>query len=89
MRNYVELMYGALSNSAGQVQITWEVQNEDIQSRLHLEWLERGGPLVQVPKRRGFGTRLIERRLAHDLGGTARVSFEPAGLLCTVDAPMA
>ncbi|MFC4171731.1 PAS domain-containing protein [Microvirga sp. GCM10011540] len=80
--------YGALSNLTGQVRIAWKVEQNDGQSCLHLEWAEKGGPPVQVPKRRGFGTRLIERSLAHDLGGTAQVSFEPDGLRCTVHAPL-
>ncbi len=81
--------YGALSNLTGQVRIAWKVEQNDGQSCLHLEWAEKGGPPVQVPKRRGFGTRLIERSLAHDLGGTAQISFEPTGLRCTVHAPLA
>jgi PAS domain S-box-containing protein len=81
--------YGGLSNLIGQVQITWKVDQKDGQPCLHLEWAEKGGPPVQVPKRRGFGTRLIERSLAHDLGGTAQISFEPDGLRCTVHAPLA
>jgi PAS domain S-box-containing protein len=81
--------YGALSNLTGQVRITWKVEQKDGQPCLHLKWAERSGPPVQVPKRRGFGTRLIERSLAHDLGGTAQISFEPDGLLCTVRAPLA
>ena len=37
---------------------------------------------------RGFGSRLIERGLALELGGEARIVFEPAGVVCTVDAPL-
>ncbi|WP_134495738.1 sensor histidine kinase [Microvirga pakistanensis] len=81
--------YGALSNLTGQVQIAWKVEQKDGQPCLHLEWAEKGGPPVQVPKQRGFGTRLIERSLAHDLGGTAQISFKPDGLRCTVHAPLA
>jgi len=38
---------------------------------------------------RGFGTRMIERTLPHDLGGTAAIAFHSAGLSCTIDAPLA
>ena len=40
------------------------------------------------PKARGFGTRMIERGLAAELGGTAKIDFRPEGLVCTVDAPL-
>jgi two-component sensor histidine kinase len=77
--------YGALSNETGQVRIVWR----DGDDRLHLTWAEQGGPPVKIPSRRGFGTRLIERSLANDLDGEVRISFEPSGLVCTVDAPLA
>jgi PAS domain S-box-containing protein len=76
--------YGALSNETGEVRITWR----DGDDRLHLTWAETGGPPVKVPSRRGFGTRLIERSLASDLDGEVRISFEPTGLVCNVDAPL-
>jgi len=52
-------------------------------------WEETDGPPVREPARRGFGTRLIERSLAHDLDGQVRIAFAPTGVLCTVDAPVA
>jgi two-component sensor histidine kinase len=80
--------YGALSNTDGQVHLTWSVETTDTGERLHLRWGESGGPPVVPPKRRGFGTRLIERSLALDLNGEARITFSPAGVVCTVDAPL-
>jgi PAS domain S-box-containing protein len=76
--------YGALSNETGEVHIDWR----DGDGRLHLIWRETGGPPVKAPRRRGFGTRLIERSLASDLDGEVRIDFEPMGLVCTVDAPL-
>jgi len=43
----------------------------------------------QVPIRAGFGTRLIERSLAQELDGHARIAFAPSGVVYTVDAPLA
>jgi two-component sensor histidine kinase len=51
-------------------------------------WEETDGPSVQKPARRGFGTRLIERSLAQDLGGEVRIEFAPTGVVCSVDAPL-
>lgn len=74
------LKYGALSAGSGQVEIRWEV-TQGASAQLRLAWTERGGPPVAVPAKRGFGTRLVERSLAQDLGGVARVcaSTIPAG----------
>jgi two-component sensor histidine kinase len=41
---------------------------------------------VAAPSRRGFGSRLIEQGLGGDLGGEARIAFEPDGLRCTIEA---
>ena len=76
--------YGAWSNDHGQVRIDWSVDD----GVLHIEWHEEGGPPVHVPERRGFGSRLIERGLAAELGGTVTLRFEPAGVRCVIDAPM-
>jgi two-component sensor histidine kinase len=79
--------YGALSNLDGEVWIDWSVSREP-ERRLHLTWSEAKGPQVEIPRRRGFGTRLIERSLAQDLNGRARIDFSPTGIVCTVDAPL-
>jgi PAS domain S-box-containing protein len=79
--------YGALSNATGEIRITWEVVR-GAPSHLRLRWEESGGPAVQPPTRRGFGTRLIERSLAQDLGGNVDIAFAATGLVCTVDAPL-
>jgi two-component sensor histidine kinase len=79
--------YGALSNATGEVRVTWWVAGGS-RGRLGLHWEESGGPPVQAPVRRGFGTRLIERSLAHDLDGAVRIEFAATGVTCTVDAPI-
>jgi PAS domain S-box-containing protein len=80
------MKYGALSNETGEVRIGWNVELAADPCRLRLTWAERGGPPVKEPSRRGFGTRLLERSLAQDLGGQVRLTFAPTGLVCTVDA---
>jgi PAS domain S-box-containing protein len=79
--------YGALSNANGEVRVAWSVERKG-EKRLHLTWSETNGPRVEPPKRRGFGSRLIERSLAQDLNGEAQITFAPAGIICTVDAPV-
>jgi two-component sensor histidine kinase len=80
--------YGALSNKAGSIAVSWTVQNGAAPPRLILTWAEAGGPPVLPPGRRGFGSRLIERSLAQDLDGHVEIAFAPTGVICTVDAPV-
>ncbi len=80
--------YGALSNKAGMIEVSWKVQNGAAPPRLTLRWIEVGGPPVVAPRRRGFGSRLIERSLANDLDGHVDIAFAPTGVVCTVDAPI-
>jgi two-component sensor histidine kinase len=81
--------YGALSNKTGTIEVSWELQNGVAPPRLSLRWMEAGGPPVVVPRRRGFGSRLIERTLAQDLDGQVTIAFPSTGVVCTVDAPVA
>ncbi len=82
--------HGAWSGPEGKVAIGWTCETVDeAPPRLHLSWRESGGPPVSPPTRRGFGSRLIERGLAGELGGDVRLVFEPAGVACEIDAPLA
>ena len=80
--------HGALSNDAGSVTISWTVEKQSENRRLKLCWAEQGGPPVEPPQRRGFGSRMIERGLAAELGGSVELSFRPEGVRCAVDAPL-
>jgi two-component sensor histidine kinase len=81
--------YGAASTDEGRISVTWNVGVDSTGERLHLEWRETGGPPVSPPTKRGFGSRLIERGLAAELGGKAGLVFEPSGLICVLDASLA
>ena len=69
--------YGALADSAGQVEVAWRL---DQGGRLIIEWTESGGPPVKPPSRRGFGTTLIERSIPFDLNGDAELRFDLLGV---------
>ena len=69
--------YGALSNQTGRIAIGWSIARQAGETRLELTWKETGGPPVSEPTRRGFGTRLIERSLAHELHGDVTIAFAP------------
>lgn len=78
------LKYGALRVDSGRIAITWTVERAAVPSQLRVRWEERGGPPVELPTHEGFGTRLIQRGLAADLGGQARIDYEPDGVVCTL-----
>lgn len=78
------LKYGALSNAEGQVTVTWGVSGEAPLRILTIEWRESGGPPVEEPARRGFGTRLIQRGLSAEGDNKAAITFDRDGLRCTV-----
>ncbi len=80
--------YGALSNEDGRVSLRWTASAPEAPYDLEMVWAESGGPPVTPPRRRGFGTRLIELQLAHELEGGARFDFQPDGLVCTLHAPI-
>ncbi len=75
------LKHGALSARAGHVDIRWRVDGGD---RLNIEWTERGGPPVQRPERRGFGSRIVELALPNELGGEVNVDYRAEGLHCSI-----
>ncbi|GGD96973.1 signal transduction histidine kinase [Aureimonas endophytica] len=69
--------YGALSDSSGSIDVTWSI---DADEACAIAWREHGGPPVQPPSRRGFGSTIIERSIPHDLHGEARVRYALGGL---------
>ncbi|HEX6374653.1 MAG TPA: PAS domain S-box protein [Allosphingosinicella sp.] len=77
--------YGALSAPGGRVAVTWTKAGGP-EPELRLRWRETGGPRVATPSRRGFGTRMIERALASETGGRAKLEFRPEGLACEIEA---
>lgn len=76
--------YGSLSVPSGKLDVSWSLTDE---GDCRLLWIESGGPEVITPTRRGFGSNLIEKTIAHDLGGTVDIDFDPAGLRATIVLP--
>jgi PAS domain S-box-containing protein len=80
--------YGALSNAAGSILIDWTMETTPAGQQLLLNWKEKDGPPVAPPAHKGFGSRVIERGLAHELEGTIHLDYRPDGLVCTMDIPL-
>jgi PAS domain S-box-containing protein len=79
--------YGALSTTGGTLLISWKVYNGP-EPALEIGWQEQGGPPVAAPRRRGFGTRLIERCIEQDLAGQADLQFAAPGFRCRIRIPL-
>lgn len=81
--------YGGLSNASGELALRWQVAaRSGPPHRLELEWVEQAGQNITPPKKRGFGTRIIERTIVADLGGELDLRFEPSGLFCRFRVPL-
>lgn len=79
--------YGALSGPEGRVMIDWSVADH-AHPKLHLTWRELDGPPVVAPSRRGFGSRLIERNVRHDLAGEVKLEYATAGFSAAFMVPL-
>ncbi|MXP25962.1 histidine kinase [Altererythrobacter indicus] len=77
--------YGALSQCGGRISVAWEMVERD---RVQIKWLERGGPPVAAKRGRGFGTDLIEKIVAHEVGNPVDLRFEPEGVSCVLTIPV-
>ncbi|WP_267382456.1 MULTISPECIES: PAS domain S-box protein [unclassified Sphingomonas] len=77
--------YGALSVPEGRVMIDWHRQDCGGTERLVFTWSEQGGPPVQAPTRKGFGTRLIDS-MGRSFGGRSELRYSPEGVCWLVEA---
>jgi two-component sensor histidine kinase len=68
------------------VAVTWQLITQDL---ARVEWAERDGPAVsQEARKRGFGTELIEKIVAHELRNPVDLKFEAGGVRCTIVLPV-
>lgn len=79
--------YGALSPGEGRVLVDWSVADQT-HPHLGIVWRETGGPAVAQPERRGFGSRLIERNVRHDLAGTVQMHYRDDGFTAEITIPL-
>ncbi|MGB3821098.1 CheR family methyltransferase [Achromobacter pulmonis] len=80
--------YGALSHSAGRLDIVWRVQPQDSKDHLVIDWTETGAPVAPNATRRGYGSELIEHALAFTLRAKATLEFRQEGISCQINVPL-
>jgi two-component sensor histidine kinase len=79
--------YGALSNRAGQVQISWRITATS-PAMFELSWAETAGPPVDPPTRKGFGQKVIGPMAEASVNGKAELNYASTGLKWTLVAPI-
>jgi two-component sensor histidine kinase len=79
--------YGAFSVPQGEVFVDWHTFDGPNGKWMKLTWREAGGPPPGTDPIKGFGSRLIERGFAAQLGGSAAIDYRPEGLVCVLECP--
>ena len=80
--------YGALSVPGGQLAVSWGLAGEETQGRLTFDWREEGGPPVEVPVRRGFGSMLISQVAGAEFDCQPVLAYEEEGFHYRFEAPL-
>jgi len=75
--------YGALSSSSGRIELSWEIQDEN----LVVHWREIGGPAIRAALYKGFGTRIVVESIERQLGGKVTYDWAADGLHCILSVP--
>jgi chemotaxis family two-component system sensor kinase Cph1 len=76
--------FGAFLLPGGSVSVDWNIGSD---GSMTLTWTEAGGPVVNPPAQRGFGSSLIERALTLETGGRAIISYFAGGVVCDIMLP--
>jgi PAS domain S-box-containing protein len=77
--------YGALSTDMGRVDVRWGTDGDTFT----MSWTERDGPPVSAPKRRGFGTMVMETMTERSVDGTVDLDYAPSGVTWRLTCPSA
>jgi PAS domain S-box-containing protein len=77
--------YGALSADAGRVDVRWGIDADTFS----MSWTERDGPPVFAPKRRGFGTMVMEAMTERSIDGKVDLDYAPSGVSWRLTCPAA
>jgi len=72
--------YGALSLSSGTLDVSCNAHEDE--DEVVVKWTERGGPPVVAPtKLEGFGSQLVHRSMAAQLGGAISFDWSDEGVV--------
>jgi two-component sensor histidine kinase len=77
--------YGGLSVDSGHIDVGWQADSDIFA----MSWTESNGPPVAQPKRRGFGSTVIESMAKRTVGGEVQLDYAPSGLTWRLTCPTA
>jgi PAS domain S-box-containing protein len=82
--------YGALAQPGGKLAVTWRVEGAGTERRVVLDWREGGVAMPEggLPRRKGYGSELIERALPYQLKANTRLEFGIDGVRCAIEVPI-
>jgi PAS domain S-box-containing protein len=81
--------YGAFTRPSGRLQVHWKSEMRKGEQWLVLHWVERGVPVLDsAPRRKGFGSELISRRIPYELKGKGSITLKPGGLESCIEFPL-
>jgi two-component sensor histidine kinase len=80
--------HGALFGEEGYIDIAWQVEAAEAGAHFRITWVERGGPVVVAPIRRGFGTSVITKMAEMSLDAETRLEYLPSGLRWQLSCPV-
>ena len=77
--------YGSLSSATGFLDVSSRLDGDNIL----VVWTETGGPEIeQVPAATGFGSKVVARSVAGQLGGDLSYDWQRSGLVVTARMPV-
>ena len=74
------LKYGALSVASGMLDISGASSSDTVT----ITWTERGGPAVRPQKVEGYGSKLLQRSIGGQLGGTIETDWSADGVVVAI-----
>lgn len=80
--------HGALGVPGGRVTVTWTVTPSADKRFLICRWIERGGPTVSPPVRHGFGSMILTRILAQQIGAKVDAQYSAEGFSLVTEIPL-
>ena len=73
--------YGSLSVASGTLDVSCNAHDDEVV----ITWTERGGPPVEAPAMlEGFGSKLVHRSMAAQLGGAIAFDWSAEGVVATL-----
>jgi PAS domain S-box-containing protein len=79
--------HGAIRQPSGKLSVTWRIEQHEGQPLAVVDWRETGVEIT-APRRRGYGSELIERALPYQLNARTRLEFAEDGVRCRIAVPV-